>query len=83
MSDHGDCSKALTSLYEFLDHEMTDVDADLIRAHLDACEPCLDAFAVEEALRAVVRRSCAEHAPETLRWRVSQITTTVIVRRSL
>jgi anti-sigma factor (TIGR02949 family) len=84
MSDHhGDCARALDHLYQFLDREITEADADLIRAHLDACEPCLDAYAVEEAVRAVVRRSCAERAPDGLRVRLSQITATVIVHKSI
>jgi anti-sigma factor (TIGR02949 family) len=78
MSEHSDCERALSRLYEFLDHELADADADQIRAHLDACEPCLDAFGVEEAMRAVVRRCCsAARAPEGLRVRVTRITTII------
>lgn len=77
-----ECAAALARLYEFLDHELADADADAIRTHLDACEPCLDAFGVEEHIRSLVKRCCtASRAPETLRVRVTQVTTmTVIVR---
>ena len=77
-----DCSAALTRLYQFLDNELDDADADTIRAHLAACEPCLDRFGVEEHIRALVKRCCtASRAPDTLRVRVTQVTTmTVIVR---
>ena len=77
-----DCSAALDRLYRFLDNELDDADADTIRAHLEACEPCLDRFGVEEHIRAMVRRCCtASRAPDTLRVRVTQvITMTVIVR---
>jgi len=79
-----DCAAAIERLYEFLDHELADADADAIRAHLDACEPCLDAFGVEEHIRARLKRCCGEsRAPDTLRVRVTQVTTmTVIVRES-
>lgn len=77
-----DCALALARLYEFLDHELADADADSIRAHLDACEPCLDAYGVEEHIRSLVRRCCtSQRAPEHLRVRVTQVTTTTIIVR--
>ena len=76
-----DCAAALARLYEFLDHELCSADEDAIRAHLDACEPCLDAFAVKEHIRAMVKPCCGgSRAPDTLRVRITQVTTTVIVR---
>lgn len=79
MSEDRECLNAIQRLYEFLDHELDEADADAIRAHLDACEPCFDAFGVEEALRAIVKRSCAAKAPDTLRMRVvTHISSTVI-----
>ena len=78
-----ECAMALQRLYEFLDHELADADADAIRAHLDACEPCLDAYGVEEHIRTLVKRCCTgERAPETLRVRVTQITATVVIRQT-
>ncbi len=80
----GDCASALARLYEFLDKELDDADADTIRAHLDACEPCFDRFGTEEHLRALVKRCCStSRAPDTLRVRLTQVTTlTVIVDES-
>ena len=79
----GDCSAALARLYEFLDHELAEADADTIRAHLAACEPCLDRFDAEEHIRGLVKRCCTSaRAPEALRVRVTEVTTmTVIVRK--
>lgn len=79
-----DCAAALAQLYEFLDHELADADADAIRAHLEACEPCFDSFNVEEHVRALVKRCCAgSRAPDRLRVRITEVTTmTVIVRES-
>ena len=79
--DFEDCTEVLRSLYAFHDHELTDAEADEIRAHLLACEPCLDHYQVENALRLLIRRCCSEEkAPETLRMRVRATwTKTVIV----
>ena len=75
-----DCAMALERLYEFLDRELAEADADAIRAHLDACEPCLDRYGAEEHIRALVKRCCTgSRAPETLRVRVTAISTTIIV----
>lgn len=77
-----DCAAALQRLYEFLDKELPEADADTIRAHLDACEPCFDAYGVEEHIRSLVKRCCTgSRAPDTLRVRVTEITTTVVVRQ--
>jgi anti-sigma factor (TIGR02949 family) len=79
--DFEDCTEVLRNLYAFHDHELTDAEADEIRAHLLACEPCLDHYQVENALRLLIRRCCSEEkAPETLRMRVRATwTKTVIV----
>jgi|CXWJ01.1.fsa_nt_gi anti-sigma factor (TIGR02949 family) len=78
------CDHALQRLYEFHDHALTDAEADEIRQHLLACEPCLDRYDVEEALRLLIRRCCSgQSAPEGLRLRIrTTITRTVIVRDS-
>ena len=79
-----ECAVALERLYEFLDHELADADADAVRAHLEACEPCLDAYDVEEHVRALVRRCCTgPRAPERLRVRVTQVTTTTTIIRPI
>lgn len=80
MHDH-DCSDVLRKLYAFHDHELNDAEADEIREHLLACEPCLDRFQVEEAMRVLIRRCCSgEKASDELRMRVrASWTRTVIV----
>ncbi|PKQ21915.1 MAG: mycothiol system anti-sigma-R factor [Actinobacteria bacterium HGW-Actinobacteria-5] len=80
MHEFHDCSDILRSLYQFHDHELSDAEADEIRAHLLACEPCLDQFQVEEAMRILIRRCCsAEKAPEQLRMRVRATYTHTVV----
>ncbi len=75
------CDHILDRLYEFHDHELTEAEADEIREHLLACEPCLDRYDVEQALRLLIRRGCSgQAAPESLRLRIrTTITRTVIV----
>lgn len=81
MREH-ECAEALARLYEFFDNELAEADADAIRAHLDACEPCLAEFGVEEHIRTLVKRCCtSERAPDTLRVRVTEVTTMSVVIR--
>ncbi len=56
--DMHDCGDILEQLYAFHDRELSEEEADHIREHLLACEPCLDQFQVEEALRTLIRKSC-------------------------
>ena len=73
VSEFEDCTEVLRNLYAFHDHELTPAEADEIRHHLLACEGCLDHYDVEAALRMLVRRSCCQSAPESLRLRVRSI----------
>jgi len=74
MSDHDelkpDCVRALARLEFFIDHELAQADTDQIRKHIEDCGPCLEIHDLERAVKALVARSCTEHAPETLRERV-------------
>lgn len=68
---HIDCARALDRVYEFLDQEIDEASGDTIRRHLAECEPCLDRFDVEEAVKSLVNRCCStETAPEDLRAKV-------------
>nr|WP_300150303.1 mycothiol system anti-sigma-R factor [Propionicimonas sp.] len=78
--DFEDCTAVLHNLYAFHDHELTDAEADEIRAHLLACEPCLERYQMEDALRLLIRRCCsAEKAPEALRLRVRATWTKTVI----
>ncbi len=76
MSDFGhgdaDCSEALARLFEFLDSEISEVDADRIRLHLADCEGCFHEYDIEHHLKALVRRSCSETAPAELHMRIRE-----------
>lgn len=74
-SSECECAEALERLCEFLDAEMPESDLSRVRAHIENCDECLDALSSERSLRVVLRRSCTEVAPASLRFRVlSQIT---------
>jgi len=73
-----DCSEVLHRVYEYLDGEMTPDDTRKIRHHLDACGPCLQEYDLDQALKALVKRSCAcEEAPVELRTQIMARITTI------
>ncbi|CAA9324999.1 MAG: hypothetical protein AVDCRST_MAG34-295 [uncultured Nocardioidaceae bacterium] len=65
-----ECAKALERMFFFIDHELADADVTEIQQHLDDCRPCLLKYDLERTVKALVARSCSEHAPEALRERV-------------
>jgi len=66
-----DCQHVLEQVYAFLDSELDTASGDAIRAHLQACEPCLDRFDVEQALKSLIARRCGgDTAPTQLRARI-------------
>ncbi|HYP46273.1 MAG TPA: mycothiol system anti-sigma-R factor [Propionibacteriaceae bacterium] len=71
-----DCAHVLKRVYEFIDNELDSASGDTIREHLSACEPCLDKFDVEQAVKSLVARRCGgDTAPDHLRAKVlSQLT---------
>ena len=63
-----DCTEVLSMVYDFLDGEVDETQRARIAQHLDECSPCLRQYALEQAVKALVHRSCTcEHAPESLR----------------
>ena len=69
------CEELLDHLFEFLDSELDEDQYARFRAHAAECPTCTEAADAEEHIRALVRRSCAEVAPSSLRVRVqSQLT---------
>jgi len=64
------CSEVLEKVYLYLDGEAESDDHEHVRLHLDECAPCLRKYGLEQAVKALVARSCAEEAPAELRQRV-------------
>ncbi|MDO5619696.1 mycothiol system anti-sigma-R factor [Kocuria sp.] len=54
-------------IYQYLDGALTVEDIKKIAAHLETCEDCTHESELEQVIRTVVKRSCSETAPETLR----------------
>ena len=65
-----DCADFLERIVYFLDNELDEADCSAVRVHLDQCNPCLEKYDLEKTVKALVARSCPEHAPEGLRDRV-------------
>ncbi len=67
-SNLDDCAHVLERVWEFLDNELDSATGDAIRHHLAMCEPCLDRFDVEQAVKSLVHRRCGgDAAPAYLR----------------
>ena len=64
------CSEVLDRLYEYLDGELDRDRVHVIKDHLDDCSPCLAEYGLEDAVKAIVKRSCSDPAPAHLRSKV-------------
>jgi mycothiol system anti-sigma-R factor len=65
------CVEVLQHIYAYIDGEVDGPVEVSITTHLRECPPCLQHFAVERAVKGLVRRSCAcEQAPEELRTQI-------------
>jgi mycothiol system anti-sigma-R factor len=67
----GDCEETLRELYVFLDGELDTTHRAHIKAHLDDCSDCLEAFDFEAELRMVIRSRCVEQVPDALLRRIA------------
>lgn len=77
---HADCSEVLHHIYEYLDGEMSPEDVKRVATHLAECRPCLAEHDLDAAVKAVVKRSCAEtETPAAVRMQVMQRLTVVRV----
>jgi mycothiol system anti-sigma-R factor len=66
-----DCSVVLDRVYEYIDNELDTADCLQVRRHLDECGPCLARYGLEEAVKALVHRSCGcDEVPQDLRSKV-------------
>lgn len=65
-----DCSEVLERVFFFIDNELDGANKGEIETHLVECGPCLQKYDLERTVKALVARSCSEHAPESLRDKV-------------
>ena len=67
------CREVLAEVWLFLDHECDEARRQLLRRHLDECNPCLAAYGLEEKLKKLLARKCGgEQAPAELRARLRE-----------
>ncbi|PQP26416.1 mycothiol system anti-sigma-R factor [Rhodococcus opacus] len=67
-----DCSAVIADVWLMLDRECDEASRARLQRHLDECGSCLEAYGIEEKVKSLVNRKCGgEHAPESLRQRLS------------
>lgn len=77
--DSEKCQEVAGHIYEYLDSEMTEHDAAVMRSHVAECSPCLAEMSIDELIKSALKRSCTEQAPSHLRDRIrAQFSTTTI-----
>ena len=64
------CAEFLDRIVYLLDDELDSGEVAEVKAHLEECAPCLQNYDQQRTVKALVARSCMEHAPESLRERV-------------
>ncbi|HEX6920673.1 MAG TPA: mycothiol system anti-sigma-R factor [Actinomycetes bacterium] len=65
------CSDVLNRVYDYLDGELDHEGVQSIKQHLDECAPCLREYGLEDAVKALVKRSCGrDPVPADLRSKV-------------
>jgi mycothiol system anti-sigma-R factor len=69
----GKCSEALNELYAYLDGEVTAERKSHIEAHLNGCNPCLEAFDFQAELRLVIAQKCRDEVPPSLLERIIKL----------
>jgi mycothiol system anti-sigma-R factor len=71
--DGVDCAEVLEEVYDFLHAELAPDRMDAVRGHLGRCTHCEQQYDVEQAVQAMIARSCGcQAAPEELRARILQ-----------
>jgi anti-sigma factor (TIGR02949 family) len=64
----GDCPDSrIDRLYDYLDGELSHEDLVEIKDHLESCSECAKEYDLECVIRSVVKRSCTEVAPTSLK----------------
>ncbi len=67
-----DCNDTLRELETFLDGELTERARITIRAHLEGCPDCLQAFDFQAELKAVIAERCRDDLPPGLLERIER-----------
>jgi mycothiol system anti-sigma-R factor len=67
-----DCNETLQELETFLDGELTDDAVAHIRAHLEGCPDCYEAFDFHAELKSVIAAKCKDEMPPGLLSRIEE-----------
>ncbi|MDZ7781031.1 MAG: zf-HC2 domain-containing protein [Gemmatimonadota bacterium] len=68
------CREAVAMVQEFLDGELSEVPAEQVRAHFEACSRCYPHLRFERSFReALIRAGRGESAPAELKRRVEDL----------
>lgn len=65
-----ECAEVLGHIEDYLNSDRTCADEQELRENVAVAESSLGELGVEDLIRALVKRSCCETAPETLRLRI-------------
>lgn len=66
------CAELLVKLEAYLDGALEDASRAELEQHIADCFPCADRASLERQLRTLIKTSCVENAPATLRTRILQ-----------
>jgi mycothiol system anti-sigma-R factor len=78
------CHEVLAELWLFLDNECNHERRELLKRHLDECDPCLEELGLDEHLKALLARKCGgDHAPDTLKQRLRQSIREIMMRQAV
>ncbi|MGC5628397.1 mycothiol system anti-sigma-R factor [Georgenia sp. Z1344] len=64
------CEELTDQVYEFIDAELGDAHRERLRRHVQTCETCRGEVDAAAHVKTILRRSCTEQAPESLRARI-------------
>ncbi len=77
-----DCSQTrLQRIYDYLDGVLTEQELAAVEQHLKECQRCGEEYDLECVIRAALKRSCCEKAPQQLRTAIRMSLTQVTVYR--
>lgn len=69
------CEDFVARLFQLFDAELEEGEITRLHHHIETCPQCHEVADAEQHIRRLIRRSCSERAPESLRTRViTQIT---------
>lgn len=68
---NGGCTESrMDSIYRYLDGALDASDLAEVRAHIEDCHACQSEHDLEVIIRDVVKRSCDERAPQSLKTKI-------------